>query len=196
VLGRGAVQPAWEADLMARVLDPANGRRAGKRVKANKGAPGVEGLPVEEFPALAREHWPEIRAALEQGTYQPPPVRRQAIPKPGGSGERLLGIAGVTDRVIQPAILPVLTPVLDGDCSPSSDGFRPARSAHPAVKAVQSAIGEGYRVAVDMDVEQFFDNVNVDILMARLARQVSDRQLLPLIGPTGGCLGRRGDSSH
>ena len=181
VLGRGATQPALEVDLMARVLDPGNLRRAWKRVKANKGAAGVDGITVEAFPAFARAHWAEIRAALEQGTYQPQPVRRKAIPK-GGSGERLLGIPCVTDRVIQQAILQVLTPVFDGDFSPSSYGFRPARSAHQAVKAVQSAIGEGYRVAVDIDLEKFFDNVNFDVLMARLARKVSDRRLLQLIG--------------
>jgi RNA-directed DNA polymerase len=166
---------------MARIVEPANLRRAWKRVKANHGAPGVDGISVDEFPAFAREPWPEIRAALEAGTYQPQPVRRKAIAKPGG-GERLLGIPCVVDRVIQQAILQVLTPLIDPTFSASSYGFRPGRSAHQAVKAVQQAICEGYRIAVDIDLAKFFDHVNFDVLMERLARHVHDRRLLALIG--------------
>jgi len=179
--GRVVMKPALENTLMARVLEPENVRRAWKRVKANRGAPGVDDITVDDFPAFARHYWPELRAALESGTYQPQPVRRKAIPKPNG-GERLLGIPCVIDRVIQQAILQVLTPLFDPAFSVSSYGFRPGRSAHQAVKAVQQAIDEGYRVAVDIDLERFFDNVNFDVLMERLSRRVHDTPLLQLIG--------------
>lgn len=174
--------PALYDHLMARVVDPANLRRAWKQVKANHGAPGIDGMSLEDFPAFAREHWPALRQALLDGTYQPAPVRRVAIPKPGGRGERLLGIPTVLDRVISQAIAQVLTPLFDPDFSGSSFGFRPGRSAHGALRQVQRHIGAGYRIAVDLDLEKFFDRVSHDVLLARVARKVCDKRLLSLIG--------------
>jgi RNA-directed DNA polymerase len=179
---RTAIQPALGEDLMERVVDRANMRRAWKRVRSNKGAPGIDGITLEEFPAYARAHWPEIRQSLLDGTYQPSPLRRKAIPKPGGKGERLLGIPTVVDRVIGQAILQILSPIFDPDFSASSFGFRPKRSAHGAVKQVRDFIRQGYRIAVDLDLEKFFDNVQHDVLVSRLARKVSDKVLLGLIG--------------
>ena len=178
---RVLAQPALHDDLMVRVVDRANLKRAWKRVKANQGAPGVDGMRLEGFPAFARLHWSAIRQALLDGTYQPQPVRRVSIPKPNG-GERLLGIPTVLDRVIQQAIGQVLTPLFDPDFSASSFGFRPGRCAHGALRQVQRYIGEGYRFAVDLDLEKFFDQVNHDVLMARVARKVKDTCLLALIG--------------
>lgn len=162
-------------------MDRANMRRAWKRVKANKGAPGSDGMTLEDFPTFARSHWSAVRQDLLDGTYQPQPVRRVSIPKPNG-GERWLGIPSVVDRVIQQAIGQVLTPIFDPGFSESSFGFRPGRSAHGAVRQVQRTIGEGYRFAVDLDLEKFFDRVNHDVLMARVARKVKDKCLLGLIG--------------
>ncbi len=181
---RTVMQPALDVSLMERIVDRKNLNRAWRRVKANHGAPGIDGMTVEEFPSFVREHWPEVRQALLDGSYQPSPVRRVEIPKPGGKGKRLLGVPTVTDRVIQQAILQVLTPIFDPEFSESSFGFRPARSAHGAIQQVQQAIVEGYRIAVDLDLEKFFDNVQPDILMFRVARKVSDRVLLGLIGRT------------
>jgi RNA-directed DNA polymerase len=131
---RGLTQPALHDDLMVRVVDSANLKRAWKRVKANQGAPGVDGMHLEDFPAFARLHWSAIRQRLIDGTYQPQPVRRVSIPKPKG-GERLLGIPTVLDRVIQQAIGQVLTPLFDPHFSASSFGFRPGRCAHGALPA-------------------------------------------------------------
>ena len=178
---RVVTQPALHDDLMERIVDRANMRRAWKRVKANKGAPGSDGMTLEDFPTFARSHWSAVRQDLLDGTYQPQPVRRVSIPKPNG-GERWLGIPSVVDRVIQQAIGQVLTPIFDPGFSESSFGFRPGRSAHGAVRQVQRTIGEGYRFAVDLDLEQFFDRVNHDVLMARVARKVRDKCLLGLIG--------------
>jgi RNA-directed DNA polymerase len=178
---RVVTQPALHDDLMGRMMDPANMRRAWKRVKANKGAPGSDGMTLEDFPPFARSHWSAVRQDLLDGTYQPKPVRRVSIPKPHG-GERWLGIPSVVDRVIQQAIGQVLTPIFDPGFSESSFGFRPGRSAHGAVRQVQRYIGEGYRFAVDLDLEKFFDRVNHDVLMARVARKVRDKCLLGLIG--------------
>lgn len=174
-------QPALHDDGMERVLDPENLQRAWKRVKANRGAPGMDGMRIEDFPAFARSHWAEIRQQLERGTYQPQPVRRVSIPKPGG-GERLLGIPTVVDRVIQQAIAQVLTPIFDPGFSESSFGFRPGRSAHGALRQVQGHIEAGYRIAVDLDLAKFFDHVQHDVLMARVARKIGDQRLLALIG--------------
>ena len=132
---RVVTQPALHDELMGRIVDPANMRRAWKRVKANQGAPGVDGMTLEDFPAFARLHWLTIRQALLDGTYQPQPVRRVSIPKPHG-GERWLGIPNVVDRVIQQAIGQVLIPIFDPAFSESSFGFRPGRSAHGAVRQV------------------------------------------------------------
>jgi RNA-directed DNA polymerase len=167
---------------MERILDRANLQRAWKRVKANKGAPGIDGMSVEEFPAFARKHWPSIRQALLDGTYQPSAVRRVEIPKRAGRGKRPLGIPIIVDRLICQAIQQVLTPIFDPDFSASSFGFRPGRSAHGALRQVQRHIREGYRIAVDLDLEKFFDKVNHDVLMARVARKVRDKLLLALIG--------------
>lgn len=174
-------QPALHDDLMQAVVAPANMRRAWARVKANKGAPGIDGMPIEDFPAFARAHWSAIRQALLDGSYRPQPVRRVLIPKPDG-GERALGIPNVVDRVIQQAIAQVMTPIFDPGFSESSFGFRPKRSAHGAVKQVQAYIKAGYRIAVDLDLAKFFDNVQHDILMARVARRVGEKRLLALIG--------------
>jgi len=168
-------------DLMEAVLSPANMKRAWARVKSNRGAPGIDGMRIEDFPAYAREHWPAIRQAISDGRYQPQAVRRVMIPKPGG-GERALGIPSVVDRVIQQAIAQVMTPIFDPEFSESSYGFRPGRCAHGALKQVKADIKAGCRIAVDLDLAKFFDNVDHDILMARVARRIADRRLLALIG--------------
>ena len=180
-LRRGSTQPALYDDLMERVLDSENVRRAWKRVKANHGAPGVDGVTVEDFIEFARSNWPAIRQALRGGSYRPQAVRRVTIPKPSG-GERLLGIPTVVDRVIQQAIAQVIGPLFDPGFSDASFGFRPGRSAHGALRRVQGFIGEGYRIAVDLDLARFFDNVQHDVLMARVGRKVRDKRLLALIG--------------
>lgn len=178
---RGVTQPALHDDLMERVLDRANLRRAWKRVKANRGAPGMDGMRIEDFAEFARSHWAEIRQQLADGSYQPQAVRRVSIPKPGG-GERLLGIPTVMDRVIQQAIAQVLTPIFDPGFSESSFGFRPGRSAHGALRQAQGHLQAGYRIASDLDLAKFFDNVRHDVLMARVARKVGDKRLLALVG--------------
>jgi RNA-directed DNA polymerase len=178
---RRDTQPALHVVLMEQVVASENLQRAWRQVKANKGAPGIDGMAIEDFPAFAREHWSTIRAQLIDGSYRPQPVRRVLIPKPGG-GERGLGIPSVVDRLIQQAIGQVLTPIFDPQFSESSFGFRPNRSAHGALRQVQADIKAGYRIAVDLDLAKFFDNVPHDILMARVARKVSDKRLLALIG--------------
>ena len=150
---------------------------AWKQVKANRGAPGVDGLTIADFPAWFREHGAQVRAALIEGTYQPAAVRRVDIPKAGG-GTRTLGVPTVLDRVIQQAIAIVLTPIFDPTFSESSFGFRPGRSAHDAVRQTRGFIAEGYRWVVDMDLSKFFDRVNHDVLMERLARRIDDKTLL------------------
>ena len=167
--------------LMEAVVDPANLRRAWRQVRANRGAPGPDGITLSQFPEWLRPRWPAIRQQLLDGTYRPEPVRRKVIAKPDG-GERLLGIPNVLDRLIQQAILQVLTPVFDPTFSESSHGFRPGRSAHGAAKQVQRTIRRGYRLAVDMDLSKFFDRVQHDVLMSRVARRVRDPLLLKLIG--------------
>ena len=178
---RNFTQPALQEELLEAVVASANMHAAWARVKSNKGAPGIDGMTIEEFPAFAKVHWPAIRQALMDGGYRPSPVRRVMIPKPGG-GERPLGIPNVVDRVIQQAIAQVLTPIFDPEFSESSFGFRPKRSAHGAVKQVQAYIKAGYHIAVDLDLQKFFDNVSHDILMVRVARRVGDKRLLALIG--------------
>ena len=178
---RCVTKPALQDDLMERVLDRGNMKRAWKRVKSNKGAPGVDGLPIEEFAAYAQNHWSEIRRALNDGSYRPEPVKRVPIPKPDG-GERHLGIPTVTDRVIQQAIAQVLNPIFDPGFSESSFGFREGRSAHGALKQVKRYVQEGRRIAVDLDLAKFFDTVNHDVLMARIGCKVRDKRLLALIG--------------
>jgi RNA-directed DNA polymerase len=167
--------------LLERILSRENMLKAWKRVKANKGAPGIDNMSVEDFPEYARNKWDSIRESLLAGTYQPLPVRRVEIPKATG-GTRLLGIPTVLDRLIQQAIYQVLMPIFDPDFSDHSYGFRPGRSAHDAVFQIREYIREGYRVAVDMDLSKFFDTVNHDVLMHRVARKVRDKRVLHLIG--------------
>ena len=172
---------ATTIDQLEAVLASDNLARAWKRVKANKGAPGIDGVTIEDFPAHAREHWPELREQIEQGRCQPQAVRRVEIPKPAG-GKRMLGIPTVTDRVVQQAIAQVLTPIFDPSFSDSSFGFRPGRNAHQAIRQVQAFVTDGYRIAVDIDLAKFFDTVNHDVLMNLLGRTIVDRRLLDLIG--------------
>jgi group II intron reverse transcriptase/maturase len=151
-----------------------------RRVQQNKGAPGVDGMDVKLLTPFLKEHWQGIREELLNDAYKPKLVRRVEIPKPDG-GVRLLGIPTVLDRLIQQVLLQVLTPVFDPGFSEHSYGFRPGRSAHQAVKAAQQYIEEGYRYTVDIDLEKFFDRVNHDMLMARVARKVKDKRVLRLI---------------
>jgi RNA-directed DNA polymerase len=177
---RADIKPALD-NLMGRVIERNNVKKAWERVKSNRGAAGIDGMTIGDFPDYAKTHWAEIRTTLEDGTYQPQPVRQVVIPKPRG-GERKLGIPCVLDRVIQQAILQVLSPIFEPEFSNSSYGSRPQRSAHGAIQQVKSDIKAGYRVAVDIDLEKFFDNVDHDILMSRVARKVTDKVLLGLIG--------------
>ena len=179
--GGRSQQPALNDNLMERVLSPENLKAAWKQVKGNKGAPGVDGISVEDYPQWAKRHWAATRRALEGGYYIPQPVKRVEIPKPSG-GSRSLGIPSVNDRVIQQAIAQVLNPIIDPSFSASSHGFRPGRNAHGAVRQVKGFIEAGYKVAVDVDLSKFFDRVNHDILMARLSRHIADKRLLRLIG--------------
>lgn len=166
--------------LMEAVVSRDNMQRAYQRVLRNKGAAGVDGLGVTELRALLKQHWPTIKAKLLAGRYQPQSVRRVSIPKPNG-GERHLGIPTVLDRLIQQALHQVLSPIFEPTFSDHSYGFRPGRSAHQAVQAAQGHVAEGAGWVVDVDLEKFFDQVNHDILMSRVSRQVSDRRVLRLI---------------
>jgi RNA-directed DNA polymerase len=173
--------PNPNAYLLERILSRENMQQAWKRVRANKGAPGIDNMSIEEFPDVARAKWDMIRGSLSEGSYQPLPVKRVEIPKPTG-GTRPLGIPTVTDRLIQQAIAQVLGPTFDPGFSDFSYGFRPGLSAHDAVYKVREYINEGYRVAVDMDLSKFFDTVNHDVLMHRVARKIKDKRVLKLIG--------------
>lgn len=169
-----------EANLWEEVFKRENLLAALARVQDNKGAPGIDGMTVEELPDHLRAHWEGIRARLERGTYQPSPVKRVEIPKPGG-GIRLLGIPTVLDRFIQQAIAQVLSPVFEPTFSTHSYGFRPGRDAHQAVQAARGYITEGYIWVVDIDLERFFDTVNHDRLMARMKIAVQDKRVLRLV---------------
>lgn len=178
---RSAGRPCEEAShLLEEVLERDNMLRALRRVESNKGAPGIDGMDLKSLRPYLIEHWLRLKEQLLQGTYQPMPVRRVEIPKPDG-GVRLLGIPTVTDRLIQQALLQVLTPIFEPGFSESSFGFRPGRSAHQAVKQARDYIEAGYKYTVDLDLERFFDRVNHDILMARVARKVKDKRVLKLI---------------
>ena len=166
--------------LMEEILRRENLIAALKRVQANKGAPGVDGMTVEELPGYLREAWPAIREQLLEATYTPAPVRAVHIPKPGG-GVRGLGIPTVVDRLVTQAIMQVMSPIFDPHFSEHSYGFRPGRSAHQAVRQMCEHIAEGHRWVVDLDLEKFFDRVNHDVLMSRVARRVKDKRLLKLI---------------
>ncbi len=171
--------PAREGPLMEDVCGRENCQQALRRVKANKGSPGIDGMRVEELPGYLKQHWPAIREQLLSGTYQPQPVRRVEIKKPDG-GVRRLGIPTVLDRMIQQAAMQVLQRRWDPTFSEHSHGFRPQRSAHQAVAKAQQYIAEGNRWVVDLDLEKFFDRVNHDKLMAAMARRVSDKRMLKL----------------
>jgi group II intron reverse transcriptase/maturase len=166
--------------LMERVVERANALAALKRVKQNKGSPGVDGMTVENLTPYLAAHWEAIREQLLAGAYQPRPVRRQEIPKPGG-GTRTLGIPTVLDRLIQQCLLQVLQPQFDPTFSEHSYGFRPGRSAHQAVRAAQQYIQSGRRWVADVDLAKFFDRVNHDVLMERLSRRIVDGRVLRLI---------------
>jgi RNA-directed DNA polymerase len=167
-------------DLMERVVERDNLVRALKRVRKNKGSPGTDGMRVEALPEYLRENWERIRAELLEGSYRPTAVRRHEIPKSGG-GVRQLGIPTVLDRFIQQAILQVLQPSFDRTLSEHSYGFRPGRRAHDAVCQAQRYVQSGCRWVVDVDLEKFFDRVNHDALMARLAKRIEDKRLLRII---------------
>jgi RNA-directed DNA polymerase len=177
---RASQDPVNNIPLMEQICDRENLIRAWQHVQANGGAPGVDGLSIAQTREQLIKRWPEVRDQLLQGTYQPQPVRRVEIPKPDG-GVRLLGIPTVLDRLIQQAILQVLSPQWDPTFSESSFGFRPNRSAHQAVAQAQAFIAAGHQWVVDIDLEKFFDRVNHDVLMARVARRITDKRLLKLI---------------
>lgn len=166
--------------LMEEVVARENLQRALKRVKQNKGSPGVDGMRVDQLSDFLREHWPSLRAQLLEGKYRPQPVKRQMIPKPGG-GERMLGIPTVLDRFIQQAILQVLQPRFDPTFSEHSYGFRPGRRAQDAILAAQRYVEDGRQWVVDIDLEKFFDRVNHDVLMGRLEKRIADKRMLALI---------------
>ena len=167
--------------LMEAVVERGNMEAAYRRVLGNRGTAGVDGMPVEALKPYLCEHWPRIREELLAGRYVPKPVLRVEIPKPGGKGMRQLGIPTVLDRLIQQAVHQVLRAVFDPDFSESSYGFRPGRSAHQAVLQARAYVAEGRRWVVDIDMEKFFDRVNHDVLMARVARKIGDKRVLGLI---------------
>ncbi|MBV7575246.1 group II intron reverse transcriptase/maturase [Pseudomonas sp. PDM32] len=179
-----AASVAWtkaEPDtLMARVLAPANLKRAYQRVVSNKGAPGADGMTVDQLAGYVKQYWPILKARLLAGEYHPQGVRAVEIPKPKG-GTRQLGIPCVVDRLIQHALLQQLTPIFDPLFSDSSYGFRPGRSAHQAIETARAHVATGHRWCVELDLEKFFDRVNHDILMAHIERQIEDKQVLTLI---------------
>jgi RNA-directed DNA polymerase len=174
------LHPPKPMNLMLAVIERENMLKATQQVIANGGVAGVDKMSVSELHSFLRVEWPRIRRELLEDRYQPQPIKRVEIPKPGG-GQRKLGIPTVLDRVIQQAIHQVLSPLFEPTFSDSSYGFRPGRSAHQAVQAAQVFVREGRRWEVDMDLEKFFDNVNHDILMVRLAKRIEDKILLRLI---------------
>lgn len=183
----GEVRPATHrdersgtGDLMELVCERQNLQAALKKVKKNKGSAGVDGMTVDELPGYLKEHWLGLKEQLLLGTYQPQRVRRHEIPKSGG-GVRELGIPTVVDRFIQQAILQVLSPRFEPTFSSHSYGFRPGRGAHDAIVQAQRYVTEGRRIVVDVDLEKFFDRVNHDVLMGRLAKRIEDKRLLGLI---------------
>jgi RNA-directed DNA polymerase len=177
---RGTENPAITEQLMEEVCERENCKQALRRVKANKGSPGVDGMTVHDLPGYLKQHWPAIREQLLSGTYKPQPVKRVEIPKPDG-GVRKLGIPTVLDRFVQQTVMQVLQDRWDRTVSNHSYGFRPGRSAHQAVAQAQQYIAEGYRWVVDLDLEKFFDRVSHDKLIARITTRVSDQRMLQLI---------------
>jgi group II intron reverse transcriptase/maturase len=181
VTGRRATHwPEAATGLMEKIVSRGNMMAAYTRVMRNKGAPGVDDMPVTALKGYLQEEWPRIREELLAGRYHPQPVRKVEIPKPGG-GTRMLGIPTVLDRLIQQAVHQVLSPLFDPGFSESSYGFRPGRSAHQAVKAAQRHVEDGLRWVVDIDLEKFFDRVHHDTLMSLVKRKVADREVLSLI---------------
>jgi group II intron reverse transcriptase/maturase len=174
-----AAHPA-AASLWERFLSRGNLAEALRRVEQNAGAPGVDGMSTKELRPWLYRHWPEVRSQLDAGTYRPQPVRRVMIPKPSG-GERMLGVPAAVDRLICQALSQVLTPVFDPHFHPHSFGYRPGRSAHQAVERARLFIADGAAWCVDFDLDSFFDRVQHDALMARVARRVQDKQVLKLI---------------
>jgi RNA-directed DNA polymerase len=168
-------------EVLDEMLQRENLFRALRRIEQNGGAPGVDGMTVEELRPYLKERWPRIREELLTGVYRPQPVRKVEIPKPGRRGTRMLGIPTVLDRLIQQALLQVLQPIFDPTFSDGSFGFRPGRGTHDAVVRAQKLVSEGRRWVVDMDLEKFFDRVNHDVLMARVARRLKDKRALRLI---------------
>src|SRR6202166_224004 len=177
----GSESPARTDRLMEEVCERENLKDALRQVKANKGSSGVDGMTVVALSDYLRQHWPAIREQLLNGTYKPQPVRRVEIPKPDGGGVRKLGIPTVLDRFIQQAVMQVLQKRWDRTFSDHSYGFRPGRSAHQAVAQAQQYIAGGHGWCVDFYLEKFFDRVNHDRLMARIAKRVDDKRLLKLI---------------
>jgi len=167
-------------DLMEKALSRQNMLKALRRVEKNKGAPGIDNLTVENLKPYLRQNWLSIREQLLKRDYKPQPVLQVETPKPNG-GKRLLGIPTVIDRLIQQALLQILTEIFDPDFSPFSFGFRPNRKAHDATRKAKQYIEEGYQWVIDLDVEKFFDHINHDLLMARVARKVKDKRILKLI---------------
>jgi RNA-directed DNA polymerase len=167
----------WEERILENIAHRYNLEHACHRVKSNKGAPGIDGMTVEELERWLNTHMAELREHLLNGSYQPQEVKGVSIPKPNG-GRRQLGIPTAIDRLVQQAFVQVLTPILDPQMSESSYGFRPNRSAHQALKAGSAYVEQGYKVAVDLDLEKFFDKVNHDILMSKLARRIKDKRVL------------------
>lgn len=172
--------PPSTQSLWDMTFSPENLDRAWKRVRANKGAPGIDGLTIEEFPAYMKKHGLEIMKTVRQGRYKPYPVRRAYIEKDDGS-LRKLGIPTVFDRLIQQAIVQTLTPIIDPTFSESSFGYRPNRSQHQAVREIQKHLKEGFKIVVDVDLSKFFDRMNHDLMMTLLGRRISDKALLKLI---------------
>jgi len=172
---------ALTRNLMEEVASSANLNQAYKRVKANKGAPGVDGMTVADLRGWIADNREGLIASLLDGSYRPQPVRGVQIPKLGGKGMRQLGIPTVVDRLVQQAILQVLEPLLDPNFSASSFGFRPGRSAHDALRQAREYVADGRRIVVDIDLEKFFDRVNHDVLMARLARRIGDTRMLGIV---------------
>ena len=181
VAGRKTESPTMSRNVMEEVCEKENLKSALKRVVSNKGSSGIDGMETEELADYLKEHWPRIKEELLGGRYKPQVVKRVEIPKPGTWEKRKLGIPTVLDRFIQQAVLQVLQRDWDGTFSENSYGFRPGRSAHQAVKKAQEYIREGYEWVVDIDLEKFFDMVNHDRLMSRLAKSIEDKRVLKLI---------------
>ena len=182
VVYKRSVEEQFSNDqLLERILSTESIGLAWKRVRTNKGAPGIDEITTEEFPFTFRECWPEIRSTILEGNYIPSPVQRVEIPKPDGN-TRPLGIPTVLDRVIQQAIAQAMVPIFDPYFSESSCGFRPGRSAHDGIKQIKEYVRQGYKIAVDMDLSKFFDTVNHDVLMHRVSRRIDDKRVLKLIG--------------